>query len=63
MSSPLIEIIIEGDMMTVKNTTILLKLENSFKVGEEYEEKMPRNTLKVVFDSSTFILLHFIVMQ
>lgn len=47
MSSPLIEITVDGEMMSVRNHTMLFNLESHFKVGEEYDEKMPRQTLKV----------------
>lgn len=46
MSSPLMEITLEGDKMTIKNTSMIRTVEASFKLGEEYEEKMPDATIK-----------------
>lgn len=46
--SPTIEFNVDGDTMTVKVTSALLTQENKFKLGEEYIEKMPRDTLKSV---------------
>ncbi|XP_013195239.2 fatty acid-binding protein [Amyelois transitella] len=46
MSSPLMEITLDGDIMTIKNTSLLRNVEHSFKLGEEYEEHMPNTTIK-----------------
>ncbi|KAJ0180694.1 hypothetical protein K1T71_004098 [Dendrolimus kikuchii] len=48
MSSPLMEIILNGDTMTIKNTSLLRTVEYTFKLGEEYEEKMPNTTIKSI---------------
>ncbi|KAJ2950564.1 hypothetical protein O0L34_g8809 [Tuta absoluta] len=48
MSSPLMEIILDGDQMTIKNTSLMRKTEMKFKLGEEYEEKMPDAMIKSV---------------
>lgn len=47
MSSPLMEITLDGDIMTIKNTSLLRNVQHSFKLGEEYEEHMPNTTIKV----------------
>ncbi|XP_026329781.1 fatty acid-binding protein, adipocyte-like [Hyposmocoma kahamanoa] len=46
MSSPLMEITLDGDMMTIKSSSLMRTLENTFKLGEEYEERMPNATIK-----------------
>lgn len=48
MSSPVMEINLDGDKMTIKSTSLVRTVENSFKLGEEYEEKMPTATIKSV---------------
>ncbi|XP_041977133.1 fatty acid-binding protein-like isoform X2 [Aricia agestis] len=48
MSSPLMEITLDGETMTIKNSSLLRTVEHSFKLGEEYEEKMPNTTIKSV---------------
>ncbi|XP_004930401.2 sodium/calcium exchanger regulatory protein 1-like [Bombyx mandarina] len=48
MSSPLMEISIDGDTMTIKNSSLLRTVEHKFKLGEEYEEKMPNSIIKSV---------------
>lgn len=48
MSSPLMEITLNGDTMSIKNTSLLRTVEVTFKLGEEYEEKMPNTTIKSV---------------
>lgn len=47
MSSPLMEITLDGDMMTIKNSSLMRTVEHKFKLGEEYEEHMPNSTIKV----------------
>ncbi|KOB64805.1 Fatty acid-binding protein, partial [Operophtera brumata] len=47
LSSPLMEIIVEGDVVTIKNSSLLRVVEYKFKFGEEYEEKMPNTVIKV----------------
>ncbi|KAM3963031.1 fatty acid-binding protein, adipocyte isoform 1-T2 [Aphomia sociella] len=46
MSSPLMEISLEGDKMTIKNVSLLRTVESSFKLNEEYEEHMPNTKIK-----------------
>lgn len=48
MSSPLMEIILEGDTMTIKSSSLMRTVSNTFKFGEEYEEKMPNATIKCI---------------
>ena len=48
MSSPLMEITLNGEEMTIKNSSLLRTVEMKFKLGEEYEEKMPNTTIKVI---------------
>ncbi|XP_047021922.1 fatty acid-binding protein, adipocyte-like [Helicoverpa zea] len=48
MSSPLMEISVEGDKMTIKNSSLLRTVENTFKLGEEYIENMPNAKIKSV---------------
>ncbi|CAH0721873.1 unnamed protein product, partial [Brenthis ino] len=48
MSSPLMEITLNGEEMTIKNSSLLRTVEMKFKLGEEYEEKMPNTTIKSV---------------
>lgn len=48
MSSPLMEITLDGDDMTIKNSSLLRTVELKFKFGVEYEEKMPNTTIKSV---------------
>ena len=48
MSSPLMEITLDGDTMTIKNSSLMRTVEHTFKLGEEYEEKMPNSTIKSV---------------
>ncbi|XP_049867604.1 fatty acid-binding protein-like [Pectinophora gossypiella] len=48
MSSPLMEITLDGDMMTIKNSSLLRTTESKFKLGEEYEEHMPSTTIKSI---------------
>lgn len=55
MSSPLMEISIDGDTMTIKNSSLLRTVEHKFKLGEEYEEKMPNSIIKV---SASFKILN-----
>lgn len=47
MSSPLMEITMEGDVMTIKNSSLLRTVEFKFKFGEEYDETMPNTVIKV----------------
>lgn len=47
MSSPLMEITLEDDVMSIKNVSLLRTVEYKFKLGEEYEEKMPNTIIKV----------------
>lgn len=47
LSSPLMEITVDGDNMVIKNSSLLRTVEMKFKLGEEYEEKMPSTTIKV----------------
>ncbi|KAG7307479.1 hypothetical protein JYU34_007678 [Plutella xylostella] len=46
MSSPLMEISLDGDKMTIKSTSMMRTIESTFTLGEEYDEKMPDTTLK-----------------
>lgn len=46
MSSPLMEIFLDGDSMTIKTVSMVRTVEHTFKLGEEYEEKMPDATIK-----------------
>lgn len=48
LSSPLMEITVDGDNMVIKNSSLLRTVEMKFKLGEEYEEKMPSTTIKVI---------------
>lgn len=48
MTSPLMEIILEGDMLTIKSSSMIRTSSNTFKLGEEYEEKMPEASIKSV---------------
>lgn len=49
MSSPMMEITLEDDVMTIKNVSLLRTVEYKFKLGEEYEEKMPNTSIKASF--------------
>ncbi|XP_072937352.1 cellular retinoic acid-binding protein 2-like [Epargyreus clarus] len=48
LSSPLMEITVEGDNVSIKTTSMLRTIENKFQVGAEYEDPMPGITLKSV---------------
>lgn len=48
MSSPVMEISLDGDTMTIKNASLLRTVELKFKLGEEYEEHMPSTVIKSV---------------
>ncbi|XP_049888259.1 fatty acid-binding protein type 3-like [Pectinophora gossypiella] len=48
MSSPLMEIHLDGNKMTIKSTSMVRTTEYTFTLGEEYEEKMPESTIKSV---------------
>ncbi|CAH2073464.1 unnamed protein product, partial [Iphiclides podalirius] len=48
MSSPLMEINVDGEQMTIKNSSLLRTVEYTFKIGEEYEEKMPNTSIKSI---------------
>ncbi|RVE48590.1 hypothetical protein evm_006779 [Chilo suppressalis] len=48
MSSPEMEITINGETMTIKNASLLRTVEYTFKLGEEYEENMPNTVIKSV---------------
>ncbi|XP_050345297.1 fatty acid-binding protein-like [Nymphalis io] len=48
MSSPLMEITMDGDSMVIKNSSLLRTVETKFKLGEEYEERMPNTSIKSV---------------
>ncbi|XP_072944130.1 fatty acid-binding protein-like [Epargyreus clarus] len=48
MSSPLMEITLDGDNMTIKNSSLFRTVENKFQLGVEYEENMPNTTIKSV---------------
>ncbi|XP_063620473.1 fatty acid-binding protein-like [Cydia splendana] len=48
MSSPVMEITLEGDTMTIKNSSLLRTTEYKFKLGEEYVENMPNTSIKSV---------------
>lgn len=48
MSSPLMEIIIEGEMMTIKSSSLVRTTSNTFKIGEQYDDKMPDATIQSV---------------
>lgn len=41
------EITLDGEMMTIKSSSMMRTIVNTFKLGEEYEEKMPNTTIKV----------------
>lgn len=48
VSSPLMEISIEGDVYKIASSSLFRTVENKFKLGEEYEEKMPNTTIMSV---------------
>ncbi|CAB3255272.1 unnamed protein product [Arctia plantaginis] len=48
MSSPLLEITIDGETMMIKNSSLIRTVEYKFKLGEEYEEHMPNAVIKSV---------------
>lgn len=48
LTSPLLEIRFDGEMMTIRTTTAIISLENTFKLGEEFEVKFPRGTIRSV---------------
>ncbi|KAJ8722518.1 hypothetical protein PYW07_003698 [Mythimna separata] len=48
MSSPLMEITLDGEHMTIKNSSLMRTVENKFKLGEEYVENMPSAIIKSV---------------
>ncbi|XP_023946857.1 fatty acid-binding protein 12 [Bicyclus anynana] len=48
MSSPLMEITVDGDNITIKNSSLLRTVETKYKIGEEYEEHMPSTTIKSI---------------
>ncbi|KAG6448322.1 sodium/calcium exchanger regulatory protein 1 [Manduca sexta] len=48
MSSPLMEITMDGDTMTIKNSSLMRTVDYKFKFGEEYEENMPNTVIKSV---------------
>lgn len=50
MSSPLMEITMNGEEMIIKNSSLLRTVETKFKLNEEYEEKMPNTTIKVLLN-------------
>lgn len=56
MSSPLMEIIVDGDDLTIKSSSLLRTVENKFKLGEEYEEVMPNAKLKVNVMKQPFVI-------
>ncbi|CAH4037227.1 unnamed protein product [Pieris brassicae] len=45
LSSPLMEITVDGDNMTIKTSSLLRTVEYKFTLGEEYEEEMPSKTV------------------
>lgn len=47
MSSPLMEISVDGDQMAIKNISLMRTVENKFKLGEEYIENMPNAKIRV----------------
>lgn len=47
LTSPLLEISFNGEMMTIK-TSSLISAENTFKPGEEFEVKLPRGAIKSI---------------
>lgn len=55
MSSPVMEITMDGENMTIKNLSLLRTVEVKFKLGEEYEEHMPSTTIKVYNFFTNFI--------
>ncbi|XP_028165345.1 fatty acid-binding protein-like [Ostrinia nubilalis] len=48
MSSPLMEITLDGETMTIKTSSLIRTVQYSFKLGEEYEETMPNSVIKSV---------------
>ncbi|CAH1645922.1 unnamed protein product [Spodoptera littoralis] len=48
MSSPLMEISVDGEQMTIKNVSLMRTVENKFKLGEEYIENMPNAKIRSV---------------
>ncbi|KAF9802780.1 hypothetical protein SFRURICE_002948 [Spodoptera frugiperda] len=48
MSSPLMEISVDGDQMVIKNVSLMRTVENKFKLGEEYIENMPNAKIRSV---------------
>ncbi|XP_038215743.1 fatty acid-binding protein, adipocyte-like [Zerene cesonia] len=48
LSSPQMDITVDGDQMTIKTSSLMRKVEYTFKLGEEYEEHMPDTVLKCV---------------
>ncbi|XP_052757562.1 fatty acid-binding protein, adipocyte-like isoform X2 [Galleria mellonella] len=51
-SSPLMEITLDGDKMTIKNVSLFRTIEHSFKLNEEYEEHMPNTKIKGTYKYS-----------
>lgn len=47
MSSPLMEISVDGDYITIKTSSVMRTNETKFKIGEEYDEQMPSTVIKV----------------
>lgn len=50
------EITLDGDTMTIKSSSLMRTTEYSFKLGEEYDEKMPSTTIKVPLTALFFHL-------
>ncbi|CAG9585187.1 unnamed protein product [Danaus chrysippus] len=46
MSSPLMEISVDGDYITIKTSSVMRTNETKFKIGEEYDEQMPSTVIK-----------------
>lgn len=57
LSSPLMEITMEDDTISIKNSSLLRTVESKFKYGEEYEEVMPNAVIKVskMFNESRYL--------
>lgn len=47
MTSPLMEIKLKGDSMSINNNSLLMTIQSSFNLNEDYDEKMPAGILKV----------------
>lgn len=58
MSSPVMEITVDGEQMTIKTSSLLRTVEYKFTLGEEYEEEMPSKTTIKVSNKCTNGICH-----